>query len=162
MTIDGKYILSDCTKNVNILQCKFDMSTYYGYEYGISFVSTCNDVDFSTNLKIVTAIAPKTLSTKLNYYVKDAIITMMILPKVLNDDVTSITLEDINNGNIVDITNHKLDMKCYLMLSSSAISTFKIKVDVDGELIEYEPITIVENKIELIKFLFKLFSYNSI
>ena len=87
---------------------------------------------------------------------------MMILPKVLNDDVTSITLEDINNGNIVDITNHKLDMKCYLMLSSSAISTFKIKVDVDGELIEYEPITIVENKIELIKFLFKLFSYNSI
>ena len=34
MTIDGKYIVSDCTKNVNILQCKFDMSTYYGYEYG--------------------------------------------------------------------------------------------------------------------------------
>ena len=61
------------------------MSTYYGYEYAISFISTCNDAEFPTNQKIVTAIAPKTLSTKLNFYVKDAIITMKILPKVLSE-----------------------------------------------------------------------------
>lgn len=93
MTIDGKFIEGECTNNLNILQCKFDMSTYYGYEYAISFISTCNDAEFPTNQKIVTAIAPKTLSTKLNFYVKDAIITMKILPKVLSDDVTSVTLK---------------------------------------------------------------------
>ena len=150
MTIDGKFIEGECTNNLNILQCKFDMSTYYGYEYAISFISTCNDAEFPTNQKIVTAIAPKTLSTKLNFYVKDAIITMKILPKVLSDDVTSVTLEDINDGSTVDVANHKLDLKCYLMISASAISSFKIKVEVDGEFIEYAPITVVENEIGLI------------
>ena len=150
MTIDGKFIEGECTNNLNILQCKFDMSTYYGYEYAISFISTCNDAEFPTNQKIVTAIAPKTLSTKLNFYVKDAIITMKILPKVLSDDVTSVTLEDINDGSTVVVANHKLDLKCYLMISASAISSFKIKVEVDGEFIEYAPITVVENEIGLI------------
>ena len=60
---------------------------------------------------------------------------MKILPKVLSDDVTSVTLEDINDGSTVDVANHKLDLKCYLMISASAISSFKIKVEVDGEFI---------------------------
>ena len=36
------------------------------------------------------------------------------------------------------------------MISASAISSFKIKVEVDGEFIEYAPITVVENEIGLI------------
>lgn len=149
MTIGGKFITSQCEKNLNLLTCNFDMSSYYGYDYAISFISTCYNVEFTTNLHTVTEIAPKKLSTTLNYYVANSIITMQILPKVQND-VTSITLEDITDGSIINIAEHKLELKSNLTFASSAINTFKVKVEVDGEVIEYEPITIVEHKIELL------------
>ena len=149
MTIGGKFITSQCEKNLNLLTCNFDMSSYYGYDYAISFISTCYNVEFTTNLHTVTEIAPKKLSTTLNYYVANSIITMQIFPKVQND-VTSITLEDIIDGSIINIAEHKLELKSNLTFASSAINTFKVKVEVDGEVIEYEPITIVEHKIELL------------
>ena len=147
-----KYVNPSCNKFLsnNTMICNFDMSTYFGYEYSVSFISECNDVEFITGLIVYPVPHPTFFTITPTYFVINTVITVLITPKP-QGTISNVQLVNTNDNSIVFIIdNYVQPKKKYILFSSgNEIGNYKVKADIGSLTVESEEIVIIEHKIEL-------------
>ena len=142
---------SECSqKSTNSLSCSFDMTSFFGYNYRVAFISKCNNVEYLTNHIIKTSNVETFLTVEKNFYYVNTMITATITPKVVIE-VKGIQLINVVDREAIDIINYTIERKEILTFNAPDVQgEFEISLIVDGNTVKYQTITIVQHLIEFV------------
>ena len=140
---------SDCSVDIanKEIECSFDMTNYYGYEYLVSFISDCNDREFTTN-KVVSAILPQiAIYIENDNILINSNVKLTFHPR-LKGTITAVELIDVNDAtNVIGVSFTNATKKNVNFNSGINLGIYVIKVTTAQENVQYSNVLIYQNQI---------------